>query len=465
MHALVDHLVIYGYLVFVIAIGVWFSRKIKSMEEYFLADRGLLYPLSIATLAATWYGAAATIATAEYGFVYGFAVWFVWCIPAHLSRIPLALWIAPKMRLSTGITLPDLIEKLYSKRLAIIASILMLFYCTQINEVTALGLVGSTVWGIPIKTAAIILVALVVVYTMLGGLMSVVVTDLIQFVFMMVGLSIIAPLAWYSLGGWDYLTANLEPIMFAPLGDMSPSTIIVLVVLGLALYPDPAIYQRFQASKTERIARRTLLICLLIWVAFDVIMTVLGMLARVKYPEMIPGSAFIQFCMDYAPPVIRGLFIVGLLGAIMSSLDSFYLTAGMTLVKDLYGRLTRKELTEKRIVALTRVGVFIAAAVGLVIALQFELVVEAWIMIGSLFIAGAFVPVICGVLWPWKRTMAGGWASMLVGLGVALIWQLLGSPFELDPLIVAFPASFVAFLIGNLIGPALKKDLEVASGE
>jgi SSS family solute:Na+ symporter len=458
MLTIVDHIVIYGYLAVVIAIGIWFSQKIKSIEDYFLAGRGLLLPLAIATMAATWYGAAGTIAAAEYGFLFGLSVWFVWCIPAHLSRIPLALWVAPKMRLTTGITLPDLIERLYSKRLALIAAILMLFYCTQIGEVTALGIIGSTVWGIPIKTAAIILVALVVLYTMLGGLMSVVLTDLIQFVFMMFGLFIITPLAWHSLGGWEYLTSNLEPIMFTPLGDMPASTIIVLVVLGLSLYPDPSFYQRFQAAKSDKIARRSLLICLLVWITIDVILAVVGMMARVKYPEMVPGSAYVQFCMDYAPPVIRGLFIVGLLGSIMSTLDSYYLTAGMTLVKDIYGRLTKREVTEKKIVALTRVGVVIAAAVGAVIALQFELVMEGWILLGSLFIAGAFVPVICGIFWPWKRTVAGGWASMLFGLGVALIWQLLGSPFELDPLIVAFPASFVAFLIGNTFGPALKKD-------
>ena len=92
MLTIVDHIVIYGYLAVVIAIGIWFSQKIKSIEDYFLAGRGLLLPLAIATMAATWYGAAGTIAAAEYGFLFGLSVWFVWCIPAHLSRIPLALW-------------------------------------------------------------------------------------------------------------------------------------------------------------------------------------------------------------------------------------------------------------------------------------------------------------------------------------------------------------------------------------
>lgn len=460
-----DHVIIIAYLLALIVIGVWFARKIKSTEDYFLAGRGLLLPLSVATMAATWYGAGGTMSAAEYGFLYGFAVWFVWAIPAHASRIPLALWIAPKMRLATGVTLPDLIERLYDKRVAIIASILVLFYCTQINEVTALGIIGSTVWGIPVQTASVILVILVVLYTMLGGLMSVVITDIIQFVFMMFGLFIVAPIAWYSLGGWEFLTAKLDPIMFTPLGEMSPSTIVVLAVLGLSLYPDPAIYQRFQASKTEKVARRSLLICLLIWVTFDVIMTVLGMLARGKYPAMVPGSAYIQLCMDYAPPVIGGLFIVGLLGTIMSTLDSYYLTAGMTLANDLFGRLSKKEITEEKMVWYTRGGVIISAAVGLVLAFKFEMVMEAWILMGSLFIAGAFVPVICGLLWPWKRTLAGGMASMIVGIVTALVWQLLGSPFEVDPLIIAFPASFIAFIVGNCFGPGLNKKLEVASDE
>ena len=113
--------------------------------------------------------------------------------------------------------------------------------------------------------------------------------------------------------------------------------------------------------------------------------------------------------------------IVGLLGTIMSTLDSYYLTAGMTLVKDLYGRISKKEITEKRMVSLTRVGIALSAVVGLLLALQFEMVIEAWIMIGGLFIAGAFVPVICGIFWPWKRTLAGGTASMVVGLGARCV--------------------------------------------
>jgi len=459
-----DHMVILGYILFLVAVGGWFAKRVLTIEQYFLAGRRLLLPLSVATLVATWYGAGGSIATAEYGFVYGFAVWVVWCIPAHAARIPLALWIAPKMRLATGITLPDLIERLYNKRLAIVAAVLMMFYCTQIGEVTALGLVGSTIWGLPMSTAAIILVALVVFYTFLGGLMSVALTDMVQFIFMMIGLSVVMPLAWADLGGWQYLSTHLDPVMFTPLGEMTPSTILVLIILGLALYPDPAIYQRFQASKSVGIARRSLLVCLILWITFDVIMTVLGMMARAKYPDMIPGSAYIQICMEYAPPVVRGMFLVGLLGAIMSTLDSYYLAAGMTLVKDLYGRLTKGTVEEKRMVMLTRLGVVVAAVVGLLLALRFELVVEAWIMLGGLFIAGAFVPVICGVFWPWKRTVAGGAASMIVGLGVALLWNILGFPFDLDALVVAFPASFIAFLVGNTVGPALNP-LEVRSLE
>lgn len=451
----VDHGIIVGYMVFLVVVGVWFARKITTMEQYFLAGRGLLLPLSVATLCATWYGAGGTIATAEYGFVYGFAVWVVWCIPAHASRIPLALWVAPRMRLVTGMTLPDLIERLYNKRLAVVAALLMLFYCTQINEVTALGIVGSTIWGLPTSTAAILLVALVVFYTFLGGLWSVALTDLVQFVFMMVGLSIVVPLAWRSLGGWGYLTSSLDPVAFTPLGGMSPSTIIVLIILGLSLYPDPAVYQRFQAAKSIKIARRSLLISLIIWITFDIIFTIVGMLAKAKYPEMVPGKAYVQMCMDYTPPVIRGLLFVGLLGAIMSTLDSYYLAAGMTLVKDLYARVVRAQVPERRMILLTRLGVIVAAGVGLLLALRFELVVEAWIMLGGLFIAGAFVPVMCGVLWPWKRTIAGGAASMIVGLGMSLLWNLFGSPLGLDPLVVAFPASFIAFLIGNTIGPAI----------
>jgi SSS family solute:Na+ symporter len=455
----IDTAAIILYAILVIGIGFFFYSKVSSMEDFYLAGRRLPLSLTVGTLMATWYGASGTIATAEYAFAFGLSCWVVWCIPAHLSRIPLALWIAPKVRMADSITMPDLLEKLYDKRTAIVCSIMLLFYCTVVYEVTALQVLGSSVWQINGFWFAAACVGVVVIYTILGGLLSVAVTDMMQMVFMVVGLCIALPFAWADTGGWANIMSGLSGQgaldIMSPLGGMSPFKMITLVILGLCAYSDPTFYQRFSAAESQSTARRGFLICLCIWIAFDFCITMMGIIARVQYPEMVAGTAYLTLSLSYLPPILKGLFIAGILGAIMSTLDSYYLIGGTTMARDLYMKLFNPRATDRQIVNWTRIGVVLMGLIGILLAGQFTMVADAWVFVGGLYIAASVVPVVGGLFWPYKRTAMGGLLSMIVGGGTVAVWQILGSPLGVDGLLVAFPLSFIFFLIGNQFGPSL----------
>lgn len=459
MLSAIDNVTIIAYAVLVIGIGFFFYSKISGMEDFYLAGRKLPLSLTVGTLMATWYGASGTVATAEYAFAYGLSCWVVWCIPAHLSRIPIALWVGPKVRMTDGLTIPDLLEKLYDRRSAIVSTILMLFYCTVVYEVTALRVIGEATWQIDPSLFAVICVVIVALYTMLGGLLSVAVTDMLQMVFMVVGLCVALPFAWADTGGWANILQGLgsqgQLSILEPLGGMSPFKMITLVILGLCAYADPTFYQRFSSAKTPQVARRAFLIALALWISFDMVLTLMGIIARVQYPEMVAGNAYLTLSLSYLPPVLRGLFIAGILGAIMSTLDSYYLIGGTTLARDFYSRLFNPQASEKQIVSWTRAGIVLMAAVGLLLADKFTMVADAWVFIGGVWVAAGVVPIVAGLFWPYKRTAMGGLFSMIVGGGVAAIWPALQYPFGVDGLLVAFPLSFLFFIIGNQFGANL----------
>lgn len=457
-----DNLLIVLFFIFMLWIGYYFSKKVTNMESFYLAGRTLPWSLTVGTIVATWYGASGTIAMVEYGFVYGISIWFLWSFTAHISRIPMALWVGPKVRMTTEMTVPDLLQRMYGKFPAIFGAILMFIFCSQLFEVTALGIIGSTAWGVSALTVAIIIVILTILLAVLGGLMSVAITDMILFWFMCIGMVMVLPFGWNDVGGWSNIIAslnqmNLDPAYLSAAEGVNIGKVLVLIFLALSAYADPTFYQRFTASETPKSARRALLCCLPIWLTFDAALVALGLLTKVKYPELDPGVGYIKMTMEYLPAGLKAMFILGVLGSIISTLDSYYLTAGATLANDIVGRLKKEPLSQKSLISLTRIGAVVTGVLGLVLAFQFDMVAEGWVFLGGLWTASAVVPVVCGLFWPYKKTYMGGCLSMIVGCGVSVLLYFF--PIEgIDALLIAFPASFIAFLIGNLFGNDLNKE-------
>jgi SSS family solute:Na+ symporter len=101
MLGLVDNVIILAFIVLVLGIGYYFSKTAKDMESYYLANRSLPWSLVVGTLAASWYGGIGVVGTVGYAAVYGLSTWAIWSIGAHLVRMPLALWVGPRIQIRT----------------------------------------------------------------------------------------------------------------------------------------------------------------------------------------------------------------------------------------------------------------------------------------------------------------------------------------------------------------------------
>ncbi|MDL2298179.1 sodium:solute symporter family protein [Synergistaceae bacterium OttesenSCG-928-D05] len=451
--------VVVVYFLGLLFVGWLLRNLIATEEDFYLAGRRLTLPLAMSSIMATWYGAGGTIGCAELAFLYGISVWFSWSIGAHVARIPLAIWVAPKVRRIAGTTLPDLMEKIYNRKVAYIAMLLILVSAARPQHVRGLGIIGQAAWGMSPELIMLIAIVIVCLYTLLGGMWSVTITDVVQFFMMTAILVIFLPFTWREVGGFKAMFETLPPELFHPTKGMPMSQFIVFFLMGLMVYADPLFYQRFAAADKPSSARRALLICIAFWPCYDSVYYLLGMLARVRYPDLAPGMSFMTLMIMNTHPIVGGIFIAALLAAVMSTLDSTFLVGGMTLSHDLYARL-KPNATQKELLFMSQLGVFLTGAAGYIMALKFKMVADGMVFLMTLWTAAAFVPVIGGLFWPYKKTNFGGGAAFLVGFILMIFFQFIFKlPKPLTPFLVAFPASFVAFIIGNMFGEHRSNDL------
>lgn len=455
-----DNVVIVLFVAFVIYIGYYFSKSIKNMESFYLANRSLPWSLVVGTLVASWYGGVGVVGTVGYAAAFGFSSWAIWSVGAHLFRFPLALWVGPKIHVRSDVTIPDFLANTYGKVVAIVGAVFLFIYCSQLGEITATGYIAEAAWGADKVLVGIVVVAITILLTCLGGLMGVAVTDMIMFACMVMGVCFVFPDLFESVGGLNGLEQMLsaDPQLMHPTAGMPISKAIMLLVLCLNVYADPSFYQRFSASNSVKTGRRAMLTCFSLWVSFDIVIVMTGMIVRGLYPDMVPEVAYVKTILAGLPAGFRGLFIVGLMGAIISTLDSYYLIGGTTLANDIYGRIIGKEkLTDKQSINLSRLGSCILGLIGVLLAFKFTMVYDAIAFLMSLWMSAAFVPIVGGLMYKGKKTQAGGLMSMLSGVLVFAFFKLnpivVSETFGmLEPIIIALPVSFIFWLIGNRIG-------------
>lgn len=456
----IDNIVIFFTVIAVLAIGYYFSKSITDMESYYLANRSLPWSLVVGTLVASWYGGVGVVGTIGYASVFGMATWFIWSIGAHAVRFPLALWVGPRIHVRSDVTIPDVIHHAYGKTAAIIASIFLFMYCSQIGEITATGFIGEAAWGANKIYLGIFIVVLTILLTCLGGLMGVAVTDMIFFFFMLTSVCMVFPQIYDSVGGMAGIRAATadSPSFTHPVAGMTFTKALMLILLCINVYADPSFYQRFSASNTAKTGRRAMLTCFSLWLLFDAVTNMAGMAVHVKYPGAQPELSYVQMVLSNLPVGVRAFFIIGLFGAIISTLDSYYLIGGTTLAKDIYARMfDKEEISDKKLVNLSRIGAGILGLIGLCLAFRFTLVYDAFVFLISLWMSTGFVPVLMALMYDGKKTKAAGLLSMGAGC-ISFAWLSLypitisESFGALEPILVSLPLSFIFWVIGSKIG-------------
>ena len=464
------------YMAFMLYIGWRSSKKIKNTDDFLLAGRNLGVFVLAGTLAATEIGGSSCLGVVEqaYGEWGMSAMWYL--VSKGICFVILALFCV-KFRRAKVRTVPEYYRRRYGRKAGLITAIVMglPFINLTAGQVVASAAIISVLLGVDYTLSIIIVAIIVTVYSVMGGLWSVSITDTVQVLFIVVGMVIAIPFALQNVGGWGNVVSNVPPEVFSLTGGMGVMSIISLVVMYTASFAvGQEAVSRYYAAKDEKTAIRGSIVAAAIYFIFALIPTLLGIitLATVNAGQ-IDASLILQDGAKYAlpnlamqtmPPVITGLLFAGIISATMSSADSNLLGGGSIFANDIYKVYIKPDASSEETVKVTRISMIVICILSMFFAYKNDgPIVEIFVAAFTLRAAGAFVPYILGHYWK-KASAAGSIASIIGGSVVVIAMDWFGlNLWNLDPIIPALIVSTVAFFLFSYLFPVKQETLELAS--
>jgi SSS family solute:Na+ symporter len=462
----IDTVLILLYFAAVVFIGFRSVRKEKTTtDEYLLAGRSLTLPVFVATLVSTWYGGI--LGVGEYSYQYGISNWLIFGVPYYFFAIIFAFVLAKKARTTNLATIPDKLYEAYDTKTSLLGAMLTFVLVSPAPYILMLGILVQLVFGTSLVTSILLSTFLTVCYLYAGGFRSDVNTNIAEFILMFGGFAIIIPFAYVKFGGFDFLQSNLPPLHLTWHGGNSLQFIFVWFFIALWTLVDPAFHQRCYAAKDGATAQKGILLSTLCWFVFDFFTSTAGLYARAAMPHLQqPLLAYPMLAEITLPSVAKGMFYIGMLATIMSTLSSLTFIGAVTIGNDIIGRLLvheEKEIRSAAITLWTKFGLVISAGFAVVLALWIPSVVKLWYVIGTAIIPGLLVPLIASYFDRLKISAAVAFVAMLFGWSVSTVWLLWGQMnggnyfFSIEPMYPGLCVSLAVWGAGKWYGSRNRK--------
>lgn len=452
--AKLDLMIVIAYMAGILAAGFWARRRATSQDQFLVAGRSVGPWLYSGTMAAVVLGGASTVGGVKLGYQYGISgMWLVFML--GLGIIVLSAVFVERILGLKLYTVPELLERRYSPSARMVGGVVMVAYdlMVSVTATIAVGSVMEVIAGVPRTAAIFISSAVMVAYSVLGGMWSLTLTDIIQFVIKTVGiLFVLLPGAIIHAGGLAAMHERL-PADFFSLTYIGPGRIasyFALYFFGIIIGQD--IWQRVFTARSVAVARNGGVAVGVYCLCYALAGALIGTAGRVFLPPLVhPDSAFAQIVDVVLPVGLRGLVIAAALAAIMSTASACLLAASTVLLEDVYLPLRAAHNTGS--VAQSRVVTLLLGVVMTALSCLLHDVIAALTVAYDLLVGGLLAPVIGAMLWQ-RGTTTAALASM--ALGGSLVIVLLGV-YGIDseaPIYAGLGAGLVAYLGLSLAAPA-----------
>ncbi len=462
------------YLLGTLAIGVWAGTRVKNTSDFAIAGRRLPLIMVITTTFATWFGAETVMGVPATFVQEGLGAIVEDPFGAGTCLILVGLFFAAKLYKHNLLTIGDYYRQRYGKGIEVFCSLtIMLSYLGWVAaQVTALGLVFSVLTGGAMSptTGMIVGTLAVLVYVVIGGFLAIALTDFIQMIVLVIGLSVIAIFAADLAGGAGQVfdaasQADLWKFLPPPTFTDIAFFIGAAVTMMLGSIPQQDVFQRVMSAKDAPTARSGAVIGGVSYILFAFVpmfivtaaVVVMGSeamdLAKNDYQRLLP-----TFIMTKMPLVMQILFFGALLSAIKSTSSATLLAPATSFVENILKNL-RPEMSDKEQLFAMRASIVVFAGLVLAYAIAMEGTSIYKLVSGAykVTLVGAFIPLVMGLYWK-RATTQGAIFSVAAGIGVWILFfpevTTLGKHFpgQLAGLI----AAFVGMLAGSLLPQALK---------
>jgi SSS family solute:Na+ symporter len=436
------------YFLAIIGIGVWSRKKAGSQNGFFVAHRRGTLPLITGSLVATAVGGSALVVTASQGFEQGLTgAW--WLLVGFVGLVLLGAFFARKVRGAALYTLPELVGRQYDHRVSLAASILIVIAWIGVvagqiiaagSFLSILGIGSATFWMVAFTLV-------VIIYTVLGGQFSVIRTDLFQTAILFVGIFATLAVVFSRVGGFSELKASLPPdYFFFPLSPKFDGKMLLslLILVGATYVVGPDMYSRLFSTKEEKTAQQSAILSAFLFIPLAFAITLIGMSAKVLYPQIMSDQAFPQVVSGILSPGLSGLILAAVIAALMSSADTCLLSQSVILTQDIVRRF--RPSSEPKTLLLTRFSLVTLGILALMLALALKQVYSSLMFAYTIFTCGLVVPVIAGFYKEKLRlTPQGALAALIVGGVVGLMGKFPGLdiPLKGDLGLIGFAVSAI----------------------
>lgn len=448
--SLLWYVIAYGILM--VILGIYYSKKVTKSEDYILAGKSLGTLVLTGTLIATWVGSG-SITGGQTSVAYSFGL-----MPAILLTVPsivgiaVLYYLAPKIRNLGKYTVSSILEEKYGPTARLLAAIIIILAYIGIvsYQIKGVGFILNVTTGISVELGTVIGGVLIIFLATIGGLKSVAPTDAISSGIMVLGLLIALPSIFVIAGGWEEITANLPSEHLTLTGSLSTVQLLGYLLPPLFLMlSDQNMYQRLAASKSDKNTRRANIGWIIGLLIISPVISLIAFAGGSMFENIDPGMTLMATTL-VLPNVVGGLLLAAATAFIITTGNSFLLSGATNVTYDIVHKYFLKHATDKQLLNTSKLFVVLIGILSYVMINYFPTILDVQMYAYTVYGAG-LTPAVLAVLL-WKRVnKAGGISSMITGVGVTMLWEVvLSKPYDINSSVIAVPAAILVLIVVTL---------------
>ncbi|MGC1515041.1 MAG: sodium:solute symporter family protein [Maribacter sp.] len=447
------------YIALTLAIGFWASKRIKTTNDFTLAGKSLPMTLVGVTIFATWFGAEMIMGVPGQFVERGIMGIITDQFGNVLCLTLVAFFYARRLYEMNIVTLGDFFKIRYNKSLELATSLIIVttYFFWIAAQFVALAYLFESVLGTSISNGILIGASIVVVYTYIGGMWAVTLTDLFQSILIVLGLLIVLVIILGKTGGVAPLFADKPDTFFHFFPEYGfynwTDYLAMWMAFGLGAIPAQEIYQRLFSAKSAKAGVRGVMLSALLLFTITTIPLIIGLGAAYLHPELMgndQGQNLIpSMVSQYAGLPVQLLFFGALISAILSTSSGAMLSPATIIGENLL-KPYMPDISDKHLLFYTRISVVLVAFICCVLAFNDSNIHGLVVASTVLLMVCLFAPLTFGLFWK-KASVFGAWISIFTG---GLVWFFCDyHATRVDPTIYGTISSCLGLVVGSYVRP------------
>ena len=452
---ILDTFVLLLYFGVLMIIGIIGVKKAKSEKDFVLAGSRLGYYSHVGCLAAVIIGGAATMGSTSLGYNFGVSgLWFVSMMGFGIAA--LGLFVVNKIGGYEVFTISQLLGKRFGEGTQLISAIVTAIYTLMVvvTQVIGMGNVIHVLLGWSLIPSMIIGGGIVLFYTILGGMWSITLTDIIQFIVMTIGVFFIMfPFSVNSVGGLTALFSSVPEahLSLTNIGWDRIFQYFLLYFFGLMVSQD--IWQRVFTARNQKVAKRSAISAGLYSVFYGLVLSIVGMCALVLLPNLGDSqAAFTSLALEILPPGLLGLVLASVCSALMSNASGAIFASATLITNDIIKVYVKKDMTDKDIINTSRIVILGLGVLAIIFSVWIQNILVALDMAYAILSGAIFVPLIIGLYWKRVTSKAAFYSIIASSLVIFISFIIFGITSTL-PIIYGLITGLVVIVGFTLIIP------------